>query len=288
MTAATQTRRDPTNAVTTSPRRQVGSSVVLTLYAVAAAGPLLLVLVNSFRPTADIYRAPLGAPTLTGAENYITAWSKASFSTYFVNSLVVTAASLVLGVGAATLAAYALGRMQFRGRDPISVLFLAGLLLPAQLGVLPIFYLLQSLGLIDTRTGLVLVYASQCLPLAIFILSVFFRQLPSELEEAARLDGAGELRMFFSVMLPLVKPALATVTIVQCVPIWNDFFYPLVLLRSEEKYTLPVGLTTFFGQYQSNFGALFAALVIVSVPLVLLFIVATKQVVAGLTAGIGK
>lgn len=265
-----------------------GKTAILVIYALIAVGPLLLVLNNSLRSTSEIYAAPLGAPTLDGALNFTTAWTRASFSTYFLNSVLVTAGSLILGVGSATLAGYALGRLRFPGRQAIGALFLAGMLLPIQLGVVPVFYLLQSARLVDTHLGLVLVYAAHTLPVSILLLSVFFRQLPDELEEAARLDGAKRFRIFFSVMLPLVRPALATVIVVQCAPIWNDFFYPLVLLRSPANYTLPVGLTAFMGEYQSDYGALFAALVIVSAPIIGLFVLATRHVVAGLTAGVGK
>jgi len=266
----------------------LGTTFILVLYAVIAAGPLLLVLNNAFRTTRAIYAAPLGVPGAEGLANFATAWTRANFSTYFFNSVSITVGALVLGVGSATLAGYALGRMRFPGRQAISGMFLAGMLLPIQIGVVPIFYLLQSLRLVDTHLGLILVYAAHTLPVSILLLSMFFRQLPDELEEAARLDGAGRFQTFFFIMLPLVRPALATVIVVQCAPIWNDFFYPLVLLRSTENYTLPVGLTAFMGQYQSDYGALFAALVIVSAPIILLFVLATKHVVAGLTAGVGK
>lgn len=265
-----------------------GTTLILVVYAIIAAGPLLLVLNNAFRSTRAIYASPLGLPGAEGVANFATAWARASFSTYFFNSVFVTVGALILGVGSATLAGYALGRLRFPGRQALSALFLAGMLLPLQLGVVPIFYLLQSLRLVDTHLGLILVYSAHTLPVSILLLSVFFRQLPDELEEAARLDGAGRFRIFFFVMLPLVRPALATVIVVQCAPIWNDFFYPLVLLRSAENYTLPVGLTAFMGQYQSDYGALFAALVIVSAPIILLFVLATRHVVSGLTAGVGK
>jgi raffinose/stachyose/melibiose transport system permease protein len=263
-------------------------TLLLAAYACVAVAPLLLVANNAFRTTSQIRSSPLGLPNAAGAANFAEAWSRASFSSYFLNSLLVTAGSLALGVGLATMAGYALGRMRFRGRHVISALFLAGLLLPAQLGVVPIFYLLRSMGLLDSHLGLILVYASQSLPLSILLLSLFFRQLPDELEEAARLDGAKPFRIFVSIMLPLVRPALATVVVVQCAPIWNDLFYPLVMLRSVENFTLPIGLTTFMGQNRSDFGALFAALVIVSIPIIALFVAATRHVVAGLTAGVGK
>lgn len=265
-----------------------GTVAALSIYAVVAVGPLLLILLNSFRSTQAIYRQPLGLPTAEGLTNYVGAWQRANFSVYFFNSTIVTVGALLLGVGCATLAGYGLGRFRFKGREALSGLFLAGLLLPAQLGVVPLFYMMQALGLVDNLLSLILIYASQSLPLSIFLLTMFFRQLPNELDEAARLDGAGEFRIFYSVMLPLVRPALVTVLAVQAAPIWNDFFYPLVLLRRQENYTLSVGLTNFIGEYRADFGELSAALVIVSLPLVVMFVSATRHVIAGLTAGMGK
>jgi len=152
----------------------------------------------------------------------------------------------------------------------------------------PLFLLLNHLHLIDNRLGLILVYAATGIPFSIFILSSFFRQLPQELSEAARIDGANEFTIFGRIMLPLVRPALATVIVFQFVPLWNDFFFPLVLLRSTDKWTLPVGMTRFFGEFQADWSTLFAGLIITTLPLIIIFLLATKQIIAGLTAGIGK
>ena len=133
-------------------------------------------------------------------------------------------------------------------------------MLPFRLAVVPLFLLLQDLGLVDNRFGLVLVYAATGIPFSVFILYAFFRQLPVELTEAARIDGAGEFTIFGRVMLPLVRPALATVAVFQFVPLWNDFFFPLVLLRSTSKWTLPVGMTRFFGEFSTDWSTLFAGL----------------------------
>jgi len=166
--------------------------------------------------------------------------------------------------------------------------FISGLMLPIHLAILPIFYLLDGFGLVDSRLGLALVYAASGVPFSIFVLTTFFRQLPPELEEAARIDGANSWQMFVRIMVPMVRPAVATVVVFRFVPIWNDFLFPLVLLRSRENYTVPVGLTTFFGEYATDWSSLFAGLVIATVPLIILFLVATKQIVAGLTAGMSK
>ena len=166
--------------------------------------------------------------------------------------------------------------------------FVAGLTLPFRLAIVPLFLLLNSLGLVDTRIGLILVYAATGIPFSVFILSAFFRQLPIELSEAARIDGANEFVLFSRVMLPLVRPALATVAIFQFVPLWNDFFFPLILLRSTDKWTLPVGMTRFFGEFQTDWSTLFAGMVITTLPLILLFLSATEQIISGLTEGVRK
>ena len=267
---------------------KLGVRLLLWGYALVAIGPLLLMLASSLRSTTDIFADPLGLPSTMDISNYRRAWAEASFSRYLLNSTVITVGGVVLGTVVSVLAAYPLGRMQFRGRGLMTAYFLSGLMLPIRLGVVPVFYLLSSLHLVDSRLGLVLIYGASGVPFAVFVLAAFYRQLPGELEEAAKIDGAGEFRTFFSVMLPLIRPAVATIVLFQFVPLWNDFFFPLVLLRSESKATVQLGLTAFFGEYSTDWGALFAGLVMATVPLVLLFLLATKQIVAGLTAGMSK
>jgi len=265
-----------------------GASVLLWGYAALALVPLLLMVSNSFRTNADLITDPLGLPAPPTTASYVEAWTTGNFATYFGNSLLVTVGAVAISTAVATMAAYALAR----GRSPVfrwlEALFLSGLMLPIHLAILPIFYLFDGLGLIDSRLGLMLMYAASGIPFSIFVLTTFFRQLPEELEEAAALDGASSWQTFWRIMVPLVRPALATVAVFRFVPIWNDFLFPLVLLRSEDKYTLPVGLTSFFGENATNYSAVFAGLVITTVPLIVLFLVATKQIVAGLTAGMAK
>ncbi|WP_205629381.1 carbohydrate ABC transporter permease [Jiangella muralis] len=268
--------------------RRAGVQLLLWLYAALAFGPLVLVLIGSFRDNADILRQPVGLPTSLGLDNYQRAWETASLGTYFVNSVLVTVASVTLCVTVSAMAAYALSRWRFRGRALLAALFISGLMIPAKLGLLPVFYMYQSLGLIDSRVGLVLLYAASGIPFSIFVIMGFMRGLPTELEEAAKLDGANEGRMFVSVVLPLMRPALAVVTVFQFAPTWNDFFYPLVLMRSDDKYTVPVGLTRFFGEFAADRATLFAGLVIALVPLAIVFAFATKHIISGLTAGMSR
>ncbi|MGB9377674.1 MAG: carbohydrate ABC transporter permease [Mycobacteriales bacterium] len=272
----------------TARRAGVATQLLLWGYAVVALLPLVLVVLNSLRPSREIFNDPLGLPHSLDLTSYGRAWQEASFATYFRNSLLVTIGAVLLGTAVSVLAAYPLGRYTFRGSGVLAAYFLSGLMLPIRLGILPIFYLLASMHLVDSLTGLVLVYAASGVPFSTFVLIGFFRQLPADLEEAARIDGAGDFRTFFKVMLPLVRPAVATVIVFQFVPLWNDFIFPLVLLRSTDKATIPVGLTVFFGEFQTDWSTLSAGLVLATLPLLALFLVATKQIVTGLTAGMSK
>ncbi|RCV51688.1 carbohydrate ABC transporter permease [Marinitenerispora sediminis] len=266
----------------------VAARVLLWGYAAVALAPLVLMAVSSLRPEAELRADPLGLPTIPEFGNYARAWTEADFGGYFANSVFVTVTAVLLGTAVSVLAAYALGRYTFPGSGLLLIYLLAGLMIPIRLGIVPVFYLFDMLGLLDSLWGLVLVYAASGVPFGVFVLTAFFRQLPAGLAEAARIDGAGEFRLFGQIMLPLVRPALATVMLFQFIQLWNDFFFPLVLIRDQDRYTLPVGLTAFFTEYGLNQSLLYAGLVITTLPLVLLFLLATRQVVDGLTAGVNR
>lgn len=296
---STQTAAPPTTtsrpAAASAPRgprtRRTGAvatQVFLWGYAIVAIAPLVIMLLGSFRESADIYREPLGFELPPSVDAYAAAWTRGNFSRYFLNSMIVTVSAVALTVAVSVPAAYALAQGRSRMLGVIESTFVSGLMLPVHLAILPVFHLLDGFHLVDTTIGLILVYGAVGVPFSIFVLTAFFRQLPYELEEAAQLDGAGPLRRFWLIMVPLVQPAIATIAVFRFVPVWNDFLYPLVLLRNRDNYTLSVGLTTFFGQYRTDWAALFAGLTIATVPLIVLFLFATKQIIAGLTAGMGK
>ncbi|MGK3954542.1 carbohydrate ABC transporter permease [Microbacterium sp. I2] len=273
------------------PRATLGgfaTSGFLWLYAAISIAPLLLMVSNSLRTSQDMAQHPLGLPLPPNFASYQKAWVTASFETYFFNSIFVTVASVLLSTAVSLLAAYAFARTRSKLFTTLEGLFLSGLMLPVYLAILPLFFLLDSIGMISNLWSLILVYAALGIPFSTFVLASFFRQLPIELDEAARLDGAGPFTTFWRVHLPLVKPAIATVIVFRFVPVWNDFFYPLILIRDRDAYTLPVGITRFFGEYQTDWATLFAGLTLATIPLVVLFLFATKQIVSGLTAGMSK
>lgn len=254
--------------------------------------PMVWLAYSSLKPDAAIFAHPFALPEFGGLawDNYARAWREARFSDYFLNSLGVTAASVVGIVGLGAMAAYALSRFFHPLGNTVFWLFLAGLMIPAQLAIVPLFFELRGLGLLNSRVGLILVYIANGLPFAVFILTGFFRSLPRALYEAAVIDGAGEWTAFWRVMLPLARPGLVTVAIFQFIGVWKEYFFAFMLLSGaggETARTLPLGLAnlTITSQYRTDYGMLFAGLMIVTVPILLVYLALQKQLVKGITAG---
>jgi ABC-type glycerol-3-phosphate transport system permease component len=220
-------------------------------------------------------------------ENYVNAWSNANVGTFFWNSVLVSTTATVLGVAVSAFAAYPLARIRFRYSGSVLAFFLLGLMVPWMVTFIPLYFTLEFLGLLNTRTGLILVYAAYNIPFNLFVLTGFMRTLPEQLEEAATLDGAGAFSTFVRIILPLSGPGLASVTIISFLNNWNEFFYALVFVSSESKMTLPLGLFR-LGQaadYGSNWVTLFAGMMITIVPVLMVFALLQRQVTRGLTAG---
>ncbi|HEY3247630.1 MAG TPA: carbohydrate ABC transporter permease [bacterium] len=262
--------------------------VVLLANAILVLAPMLIMGLSAFKSTREIFQNPFGLPTVWRLENFARVWVEAHFALYFRNSVVVTLVSILIILALGAMAGYALGRFRFSGNDLLYLFFLSGLMLPIRLGIIPLFILMRDLHLLDSLWSLILIYAASGLPSAVFILTGFFRTLPSDLDSAARIDGAGEWLIFRRIMLPLVRPALVIVLIYNVIPIWNDFFFPLVFIQSDRLKTLPLGMTTFFGQYYTDWAILFAGLTLAAVPVVTLYVLLSRHFISGLTAGAVK
>jgi raffinose/stachyose/melibiose transport system permease protein len=258
---------------------------LLLLNAALMLYPLIVMVLSAFKSNAEIFASPFALPESFALTNVARIWNETNFLRYLGNSAIVTIASVAVILVFGTMAAYAVARYRFRGSGVVFMFFVAGLMVPLKLAIIPLFIQLDRLGLIDTRAGLVLVYTAMGLPSAMFILTGFLRSLPGELEESARIEGASELRIMLSIMLPLARPALVIAGIQNAVPIWNDFFFPLVFLQSDNLKTLPQGLTVFMGEYNTDWGVLFAGLTLSALPITLVYIVLSKQFIAGLTQG---
>ena len=262
--------------------------LLLAINAVVMVYPLVVMLLSAFKTNAEIFASPFALPAGLPFDNLARVWGETNFLRYLANSALVTTGAVLAILLAGTMAAYALARYPFRLSGAVFLFFLSGLMVPLKLAVIPLFIQLDWLGLIDTRVGLVLVYVAMGLPSAIFILTGFLRTLPTELEEAARMEGASELRIMLQVMLPLARPALVIAAIQNAVPIWNDFFFPLVLISSEGLKTLPQGLTVFMGEYNTDWGVLFAGLSLSALPIIAVYAVLSRHFIAGMTSGAVK
>lgn len=276
-------------------RRALSTAVlfaVLLVYAAWVLFPMVWVAYSSLKPDADIFRHTFALPH-AGAlhfENYARAWRQAQFGDYFVNSVLVTTASVALIVLLGAMAAYALARFYHPASRFVFWLFLAGLMIPAQLAVVPLFFELRALGLLNSRVGLVLVYTANGLPFAIFILAGFFRSLPRALYEAAVIDGCGEVSAFWRVMLPLARPGLVTVAIFQFIGVWKEYFFAFMLVGGDVDggaRTLPLGLAnlSITAQFRTDYGMLFAGLMLVTIPILITYALLQKHIVKGVAAG---
>lgn len=261
---------------------------VLLINALTVLLPVFFLFNSALRETNDFARNPLVLARKPYWANFKQVWADGSFAIYLKNSLIVTGGSLLLILVCAIGAGFVLGRYNFKGQNLIIGFVLTGMLIPAKLAILPLFIQLKWMHLLNSHLGLILVYTAGALPAAIFIMSGFFRALPADLDNAARIDGASEGQLLRRVLVPLVKPGLAIVAIYSAIPIWNDFFLPLVFLQDPAKKTIMQGLTAFFGEYQSQWGALFAGLTLAALPLIVLYLLLSEQFIKGLTAGAVK
>ncbi|AXV17974.1 carbohydrate ABC transporter permease (plasmid) [Neorhizobium sp. SOG26] len=262
--------------------------IILILNTIVMLGPLVIMFFAAFKTNAQIFQSPFSFPDFTNVTNIVKIWTQTNFLRYLLNSVIVTGSSIVIILTLGTMAAYAIARYRFRGSGFVLMFFVAGLTLPLKLAIIPLFILMRDLGILNTQLSLIVIYVAMGLPTTVFIMTGFIRTLPNELEDAARMDGASEPRIMWSVMLPLVRPALVISGIQNLVPIWNDFFFPLIFIQKDNLKTLPQGLTTFMGEYTTDWGVLFAGLMLSSAPVIIIYIILSRQFINGMTAGAVK
>jgi raffinose/stachyose/melibiose transport system permease protein len=247
--------------------------------------PLFNMVVSSLKTTREIFQNPFGFPHIPQWKNLWIVWVEKGFYRYFGNSLWVTSVSMVFVLLFGSMASYGLSRYSFRLSLGLYLLFLSGIMLPLKAAIIPLFILIKSLGLMDRHLSIILIFIAMGLPSTVFILSGFMKTVPKELEYAARIDGCNDLSIYGRIVMPVSAPALALVTIYNAVPIWNDFFFPLVFIQSDRLKTLPVGLSSFFGQYSTNWSLLFSGLSIAILPMLILYLCMSNYFIRGMTAG---
>jgi len=260
--------------------------VILTLYAMLALFPIVMILMNSFKAKKAIFGAPFAFPTSETFSliGYQTVTERAAFPTYFLNSVIVTFAALILTLLIGAMAAFALSEYDFRGNTLTALYLSIGIMIPIRLGTVGILRLMVSLKLVNALWALILIYVAQALPMTVFILSQFMRQVPKDLKDAARIDGASEYQIF-GMVLPLVRPALGAIGIFTMIPIWNDLWFPLIIAPSNKTATVTLGVQQFLGQFVSDWNAVLSSLTLAMVPILLLYIIFSKQMIRSITAG---
>ncbi|PDT13808.1 sugar ABC transporter permease [Rhizobium sp. J15] len=274
----------------TSPIRTGLVHLALSAYTLVALFPVFLTIVNSFKDRASIFRAPLMIPTPStfSLVGYQTVLGQGDFATYFQNSFVVTIVSIVLVLLFGAMAAFALSEYRFRGNALLGLYMAIGIMIPIRLGTVAILQGMVAAGLVNTLTALILVYTAQGIPLAIFILSEFMRTVSDDLKNAGRIDGLSEYAIFFRLVLPLVRPAMATVAVFTMIPIWNDLWFPLILAPAEATKTVTLGSQIFIGQFVTNWNAVLAALSLAILPILILYVIFSRQLIRGITSGAVK
>ena len=266
------------------------SHSVLVVWSLIVVVPLLWVVMSSFKTTSEIFASPFSLPAHWGFTNYASAWTTAGIGSFFLNSVIVVVGALVLTMLFGSMSAYVLARFTFPGSRFLYYLMLAGLTFPIFLAIVPLFFVLRGIGLLNTLPGLILTYAAFAFPFTVFFLVAFFRSLSKSIAEAASIDGAGEWRTFFSIMLPMARPGLATVAILNFVGLWNQFLLPVALNTNPDNYVLTQGMAAFASQagYSVDFGALFAAVVITVVPVLIVYLIFQRQLQGSVSSGTNK
>jgi ABC-type glycerol-3-phosphate transport system permease component len=265
-----------------------GWLVVTTLLVGGLVLPIYWAVISSFTPESRLFAAPALVPTGLVLEHYRALFTQRDFWTPIRNSLVVAGATTVVSVVLGAACAYAIGRLRFRGKSLLLAFVLAVSMFPQIAIVSPLYVVLRAMRLLNTYPGLVLPYLTFAMPLAIWLLVGFFRQLPADLEEAAMMDGAGRMRTLREVILPLAWPGLATTAILTFLYSWNEFLFALSFTLGPERYTVPVAITLFRGQYQVPWGQVLAAAVVATIPVAVVVLVAQRRIIAGLTSGAVK
>ncbi len=258
---------------------------VALIMVVLMAYPLIWMIYSSFKTDREIFLFPFSLPNKMRLDNWMQAWRMGNLGRYFINSIFVTSISVLLIVFLSSMAGYAFARLRFKGREFLFYTFLLGLILPVQIVVIPLFAFLNKVRLLNTYFALILPYITWGLPLSIYIFRSFFLTLPGDIADAAKIDGCSLFGLYWRIMLPLIRPALVTIAILQSINVWNEFLLALLFIYEDELKTLPVGLLAFYGYHNINYKLIFSALSITTIPVLIVYFIFQKQIVSGLTTG---
>lgn len=253
-----------------------------------SVGPLFWAFISSFKSYSEINSSALSWPSSFQLDNYADAFKYAPIAKYFSNSVIIVGCSVLVTVTLVALCAYVISRFEFKWKMVIILAISASLMLPAQAISQPLFTIFQKLGIFDTKLGLIIVYSAMGIPMSFFVMVSYYKTIPMAMEESAYIDGASFLQTFLRIVLPLAKPGLVTIALLQFINIWNEFYFALMLTSGDSARTVPIALNYYMGTFANNYSALFAAVVLTVLPTIVLFIILQKQVMESLTAGAVK
>lgn len=267
---------------------QIAKYLFLIFFTLIAIAPIVWAAISSFKTYAEINSSALSWPSSFRLDNYRAAFRYAPIAKYFLNSVIIVGCSVLVTVALVAMCAYIISRFRFKLKTVIVLLISASLMLPAQAISQPLFAIFQKLHIFDTKLGLIIVYSAMGIPMSFFVMVSYYKTISPALEESAYIDGASFLQAFFSIILPLAKPGLVTIALLQFINTWNEFYFALMLTSGDSARTVPIALNYYMGTFANNYSALFAAVVMTVLPTIILFIVLQRQVVESLTAGAVK
>lgn len=270
---------------------KIGIIVVALIVCLFCIFPFCWMISVSFKPASEVYAPPTlfpKAPTLDGYRNMLATTGAFSFTTWLKNSVIASLCTTLFSLIIATLGAYGLARFRFRGRNTLAYLILTTQVIPGALIIVPLYIIMSNLNLLDNMIGLILAYTTFTVPFCTWMMKGYFDSISPTIDEAAMVDGANRFQVFTRIVLPLSLPGLAATTIFAFISGWNEYVFASILLRSYENWTLPIGIASFQGQYDTNWGTLMAGAVMITVPVVVIFWLLQKHLVAGMTAGAVK
>lgn len=266
----------------------ISKYLFMIFFVIIAVGPILWAFISSFKTYAEINSSALSWPSAFNLDNYKAAFKYAPIAKYFLNSVIIVGISVLVTVALVAMSAYIISRFEFKMKTVIVLMISASLMLPAQAISQPLFAIFQALGIFDTKLGLIIVYSAMGIPMSFFVMTSYYKTISPALEESAYIDGATFLQTFTKIILPLAKPGLVTIALLQFINTWNEFYFALMLTSGDTARTIPIALNYYMGTFANNYSALFAAVVLTVLPTILVFIILQRQVMESLTAGAVK
>ena len=263
-------------------------AVILLIMVIICIYPIVWMFFGSMKDKAEFYTNIWGLPKQIHLDNYIAAWKNADLGRRFINSLIVTLGSMCIMIPVTSCAAYAVARLNFKGKNLIYMYLLLGIMIPAGVLGIPTFTVAMKMGLLNSHFGLMLIYAAQNIAMGMFIMRGIFISLPRELEEAAMIDGCSRFGCFVRIIVPLARAGVATQVIFNGLTIWNDYFMANIMITKDELRTLPLSIANFVGKHSTNYPELFAMLTMATIPVIIVFVLSQKSFIEGVAAGAVK